>query len=65
MPINPNSPTACGPSSHSPLPIEMPRAMRLRPDHQLDDLPGPEPGDLEHFLGFGKVVHGERRTASA
>ena len=23
MPTNPNEPTACGPSSHSPLPIEM------------------------------------------
>ena len=31
MPTNPNEPTACGPSSHSPLPIEMPRAMRLGP----------------------------------
>ena len=30
-PMKPYCPTACGPSNHSPLPIEMPRAIRLGP----------------------------------
>ena len=65
MPMNPNDPTACGPSSHSPLPIEMPRAMRLGPMTNLTICQWSEPGDLEHLLGLGQVVDAERWTAHA
>jgi hypothetical protein len=40
-PTKPYCPTACGPSSHSPLPIEMPSAMRLGPTTYMTISRGP------------------------
>ena len=54
MPMNPNEPTACGPSSHSPLPIEMPRAMRLGPMTNWITCLGPSRETLNTSSGSGR-----------
>ena len=64
-PTNPYCPTACGPSSHSPLPIEMPSAMRLGPSAYMNSSRGPILADTEDLFRLGQVLDGEWGTADA
>lgn len=66
-PSNPNWPTACGPSSHSPLPMEMPSAIRLGPSAYLTSSLGPIRRTPKTSSGVGRSVTGRsgRLTPSA
>lgn len=53
-PTKPYWPTACGPSSHSPLPIEMPSAIRLGPMTNAIICLGPIRRTLNTSSGVGR-----------
>src|SRR4029453_19052505 len=61
-PTKPSVPTLRGPSSHSPLPMEIPRAIRLGPRRNFTTSlrPGGGAGDAQNLLGLGQVDEGER-----
>ena len=61
-PTKPNCPTACGPSSHSPLPIEMPSAIRLGPTANLNSSRGPIRRTLKTSSGVGQIRQLQGRT---
>lgn len=65
-PTNPKVPTACGPSSHSPLPIEMPSAIRLGPITNWTICSTPIRGTLKTSSGSGRssTPSGGRLTPS-
>ncbi len=54
MPTKPNCPTACGPSSHSPLPMEMPRAIRLGPTAYMNSSLAPSRRTPKTSSGAGR-----------
>jgi hypothetical protein len=56
IPMNPNLPTLSGPSSHSPLPMAVPRAMRLGPTAYLNASFGPTLGTPQTSSGVGRSV---------
>jgi hypothetical protein len=53
-PTNPRVPTFSGPSSHSPLPIEIPSAIRLGPRTNLTTSLRPRWGTLKTSSGVGR-----------